>query len=315
MLTASQIDWARLPTASPWTPGATIANSSPPMRARVSLERSIDWARSATWRRMASPTGWPWLSLIVLKLSRSRISRASGLRRLGAAGIGGELPLQHRVELAAVGDPGERVAVGDVALVELGLEQPLPQPDQNPGRREEAGGQSDIVREEGLFDRVAVVDERGAGGEDQLDRERPRPPRGEEEGRVEEGQDQHRLHEAHRPPGQVDAEGDDRDRQDHPDPQRLHRGAVPAEPAESRGHAVEKDRAAEGEDPTHRDVLGPRQVAAGDGDEGGEDPEDPGDPPHSRPLVRRFGKGRHRDGREGGSGGAIPPHRSPGGEL
>ena len=48
-----------------------MANSSPPMRAIVSLSRTSARRRSATWHSSLSPTGCPRVSLTVLKKSRS----------------------------------------------------------------------------------------------------------------------------------------------------------------------------------------------------------------------------------------------------
>ena len=52
-------------------------NSSPPRRATVSSSRTVRVSRSATRRSTASPTGWPRLSLIFLKWSRSRNNKAN----------------------------------------------------------------------------------------------------------------------------------------------------------------------------------------------------------------------------------------------
>ncbi len=49
-----------------------ITNSSPPMRAIVSLARTQSRSRSATSLSRASPAAWPWVSLTGLKRSRSR---------------------------------------------------------------------------------------------------------------------------------------------------------------------------------------------------------------------------------------------------
>ncbi len=52
-------------------------NSSPPMRATVSESRTLAESLSATCISSVSPAGWPRLSLISLKPSRSRYSSAS----------------------------------------------------------------------------------------------------------------------------------------------------------------------------------------------------------------------------------------------
>src|SRR3954452_17797533 len=58
----------------------TMANSSPPSRAAVSLARSTEVSRPANATRTASPMGWPCSSLIALKPSRSMISTQVGVR-------------------------------------------------------------------------------------------------------------------------------------------------------------------------------------------------------------------------------------------
>ncbi len=59
-------------------PSASTTNSSPPRRPRVSLSRSTAFSRPATARSSWSPTLWPSVSLIPLKLSRSMKSTATG---------------------------------------------------------------------------------------------------------------------------------------------------------------------------------------------------------------------------------------------
>ena len=54
-----------------------IANSSPPKRATISCRRSECRSRSATATISLSPAGWPRLSLMTLKRSRSRNSTAT----------------------------------------------------------------------------------------------------------------------------------------------------------------------------------------------------------------------------------------------
>ena len=59
--------------------GSMTANSSPPSRATVSVTRTASWSRRAITRRTSSPALWPSVSLMPLKESRSRISRAGGI--------------------------------------------------------------------------------------------------------------------------------------------------------------------------------------------------------------------------------------------
>ncbi len=52
-------------------------NSSPPWRAMVSSSRTHSESRRDTWRSSSSPTSWPRVSLMFLKLSRSMNSTAT----------------------------------------------------------------------------------------------------------------------------------------------------------------------------------------------------------------------------------------------
>jgi len=72
------------------------------------------WDRSATSQRTTSPVGYLWF-----------------VDPLGSAG---KLSLQGLSGMTAVGDASDRIAVGDVALVQSGGEEPLAQADENPGR-------------------------------------------------------------------------------------------------------------------------------------------------------------------------------------
>ncbi|MNM77945.1 hypothetical protein D3C81_898210 [compost metagenome] len=57
-------------------PGSRMMNSSPPRRATVSTSRTCSFRRWAMPLSSRSPTGWPRLSLMCLKRSRSRNSTA-----------------------------------------------------------------------------------------------------------------------------------------------------------------------------------------------------------------------------------------------
>ncbi len=71
-LTTSMMRWASSVAAAGCVrPHCRMANSSPPMRAIVSVLRTTVRKRSAIWRSSLSPAGWPSVSLMVLKSSRS----------------------------------------------------------------------------------------------------------------------------------------------------------------------------------------------------------------------------------------------------
>ena len=87
-------------------PGRISANSSPPIRAAVSVARTTPRSALPTALSTSSPYGCPCASLTALKLSRSSITSASGaLTAAGLLQLGG----QDLVEAAMVGQPGERV--------------------------------------------------------------------------------------------------------------------------------------------------------------------------------------------------------------
>ena len=65
-------------------------------------------------------------------------SLSSSRRPAARVDPGRQLAAQGLVEGAAVGDPGQRVAVGDLTLARLGLDQTLLEADHHPGDREEA---------------------------------------------------------------------------------------------------------------------------------------------------------------------------------
>ena len=103
------------------TPGAITANSSPPIRASRSVERRTPATRSAVWRRTASPTGMAVVVVDRLEVVEVEDEQREGLVVAAAAaavGVGPrrQLAPQRRVEGAAVGDSGQRVDVGDLAL-------------------------------------------------------------------------------------------------------------------------------------------------------------------------------------------------------
>ena len=75
---------ARDASASSSSSSRRMVNSSPPRRATVSPARTHDFRRSATSTSKASPAWWPRLSLITLKLSRSRNSTATRCFRRSA---------------------------------------------------------------------------------------------------------------------------------------------------------------------------------------------------------------------------------------
>src|SRR3954468_18453883 len=95
--------------------GAISANSSPPRRARQSSPRTTLPQAAATDCSTASPTGWPWRSLIALNSSKSN--------RISAAPSPVASALECGVEAAAVVQVGQRVALGHHALVLLGAHQ------------------------------------------------------------------------------------------------------------------------------------------------------------------------------------------------
>ena len=49
-----------------------MPNSSPPRRANVSRQRTLDLSSAPTWPSNASPALWPHVSLMILNWSRSR---------------------------------------------------------------------------------------------------------------------------------------------------------------------------------------------------------------------------------------------------
>ena len=94
----------------------TIANSSPPKRATVSLARSSPSSRGPIAFSSSSPAWWPSESLITLRLSRSTNSRAT--RRASARGAG-ERVVQAVEQERAVGKAGEAVVQRVVAHLAL----------------------------------------------------------------------------------------------------------------------------------------------------------------------------------------------------
>ena len=106
------------------------ANSSPPIRARVSVERRIEWARSAASMqdRVADRVAVAVVhSLEVVEVEDQQGEWAVVGVAAAAAGPGAgvELTVEGGVEDAAVADAGQRVAVGEVALAHLGGNEPL----------------------------------------------------------------------------------------------------------------------------------------------------------------------------------------------
>ena len=93
-------------------------NSSPPMRATVSLSRRLPWRRwlSATSRR--SPMAWPRLSLIALKRSTSRKATATSSpvratrRRRHVQPVVEQPPVRQSRQLVVGGLAQHAVAVG-----------------------------------------------------------------------------------------------------------------------------------------------------------------------------------------------------------
>ena len=79
--------------------GISTTNSSPPRRAGKSVVRSSRRHTSAVAMMVLSPARWPCWSLMILKLSISKVS--TELEMLGQAA--------H--QLAAVGQPGQRVGL------------------------------------------------------------------------------------------------------------------------------------------------------------------------------------------------------------
>ena len=91
-------------------PGASSANSSPPMRATQSPLRATPAAAAATSRSTSSPAGWPCSSFIALEVVEVDQDQRVGLARARGA-------LERGVERAPVAHAGERVALGHRALV------------------------------------------------------------------------------------------------------------------------------------------------------------------------------------------------------
>ena len=92
--------------------GRMMANSSPPKRATRSIGRTLSSSAVATAWSTWSPAAWPWVSLTRLKWSMSSISSSAGSP---AARHAVDLARQRQLEAAPVGQPGQRVAAGQVA--------------------------------------------------------------------------------------------------------------------------------------------------------------------------------------------------------
>ncbi|MNQ86723.1 hypothetical protein D3C85_1019230 [compost metagenome] len=75
-LSAIMRTWRVISERLPSRPVSSTTNSSPPRRATVSSNRTLASRRAVTIFSTASPRGWPRESLMCLKWSRSRKSRA-----------------------------------------------------------------------------------------------------------------------------------------------------------------------------------------------------------------------------------------------
>ena len=94
----------------------TMANSSPPMRATISVSRTSVRRRSVTAFSSLSPAGWPSVSLTCLKWSRSSRCDGDHLATLGARqGV-----LEPLVEQHAIGQSGQRIVQRHVHDLGLG---------------------------------------------------------------------------------------------------------------------------------------------------------------------------------------------------
>src|SRR5215213_7139501 len=106
-------------------PACRIANSSPPRRATVSVSRTQARRRSVTALRRPSPTGWPSVSLTLLKWSRSRQSTASvspRATRTSAFSISSRKSTRFGGDVAADAAVAEEGAVGGKARLAADLE-------------------------------------------------------------------------------------------------------------------------------------------------------------------------------------------------
>ena len=181
-------------TPAPAAPGATRANSSPPMRARQSPSRTTRAHASATARRTASPIGWPCSSLTALKPSKSKRMRA-------AAPPSSVARRQGVVEAAAVVEARQRVALGHAALDRLGRQQAVLEVvhrDRLPGDGDEEEDAAGRVAE---LDRLRVVGQRAEERAAEEGDQRPRQAGREEVGDEQRGEEQHRLQVAVRAAG------------------------------------------------------------------------------------------------------------------
>ena len=93
------------------------ANSSPPMRAMMSLDRKVAVRASATRRSVSSPAWWPAVSLIALRLSTSQKKDRRASPWVGYP----QLLLGLRKEAAPVRKPGEMILMGEPAKLSLEL--------------------------------------------------------------------------------------------------------------------------------------------------------------------------------------------------
>src|SRR5437016_9811220 len=103
-------------------PPRRITNSSPPMRAVVSIARTAWLRRCATTRSRSSPARCPRESLMSLNRSRSTIMTANSCAcplRLGD-GLGNAV-----VEQQPVRKPGERIVGGQMPQLAVGRLEPL----------------------------------------------------------------------------------------------------------------------------------------------------------------------------------------------
>jgi hypothetical protein len=190
--------------------------------------------------------------------------------------------LERRVEAAAVAQPGQRVALGERALLRLGADEAALEDLHDARSGDDGGDERQRLRREALLRHARVVEQRrGVHGGEQ-ERERPRVPRREEVGDEQQRADQQRPDLAGGSPRRPERGGDHRHR----------RGADQrARPDVHRPPAREEQRRHAPGDRDAREADGPGQmlaIAAGQRD------TDEGHDPRAGPQERRDVVGQRR---------------------